>query len=628
MKERINKAIELLYQDRVKEAYEIIAALVGDIEGILEGLSAEKYPRVISMLSGIVQLMTDNRSMELAQTLQFDFLPFVFDETIELTREQAAAKGFMEQYREIEENAVVILFGIFTKSYMDAIKDCCTGKDVILYQPDGWNGDDDGISNHIYLLADFCPEVDRKDGHRYKIDELPLVLKKCINETNKNVVYISALPGAKEAYEASYNWFREQIQYRLEMVSINSYTAKTLGHIVVRNNLKNFPYLLKGYCVDTFVNGFSKDMPAVIVSAGPSLAKNAEKLREIKGKALIVCVDTAAHTLLAKDIVPDFLVTVDPRKELSLFDDERIKDIPLIGSSDMSYEVLKKLHCKNLVMASVKNPFIKHLYEEKKHHVDELESGGSVATFAYSFCKYIGIKKIAFVGQDLALTGDKIYAGKEKIDLEHFQRELIKIERYGGGEIYTTRDYYSYLIWFEQQIQINRDMEHLNATEGGGRIHGAEECTLDEVIRRWALDCDDIGEQIRKRMIPVFKNSQDTIEEIRSYKNGFSELAKQFEEAVRASKYMQNPDASKEKWESAKKEIELANQLFDDSMQAFLVLREVDATNLEEYMEICSLAVSTGGTEQYELLERYFTCLLGATKNIEDILSETDCDQF
>ena len=143
MKEKILRAVELLYQSNVKEAYEIIAAMIQDMEGILNGLSPQSYPQVIAILSRIIQLMNDKKTLELAQTLQFDFLPFVYGEVIDgISREQAAANGFAAQYKNVEEDAVIVVFGILNKEYITTIQNNCNNNLVIFYHPGIWDMED------------------------------------------------------------------------------------------------------------------------------------------------------------------------------------------------------------------------------------------------------------------------------------------------------------------------------------------------------------------------------------------------------------------------------------------------------------------------------------------------------
>ena len=53
------------------------------------------------------------------------------------------------------------------------------------------------------------------------------------------------------------------------------------------------------------------DIPAIVVSAGPSLNKNIVELRKAKNKAFIVAVDTAVKPLVKAGIIPDLYVVVD-----------------------------------------------------------------------------------------------------------------------------------------------------------------------------------------------------------------------------------------------------------------------------------------------------------------------------
>ena len=136
MKEKILRAVELLYQSNVKEAYEIIAAMIQDMEGILNGLSPQSYPQVIAILSRIIQLMNDKKTLELAQTLQFDFLPFVYGEVIDgISREQAAANGFAAQYKNVEEDAVIVI------DDSDITKPCSPKMEAISDVRDGSTGE-------------------------------------------------------------------------------------------------------------------------------------------------------------------------------------------------------------------------------------------------------------------------------------------------------------------------------------------------------------------------------------------------------------------------------------------------------------------------------------------------------
>jgi hypothetical protein len=60
--------------------------------------------------------------------------------------------------------------------------------------------------------------------------------------------------------------------------------------------------------------------PAIIVAPGPSLQKNISLLKEIKGRALIICILHALAYLQKEDIHPDFVIHVDPADLKTIYD--------------------------------------------------------------------------------------------------------------------------------------------------------------------------------------------------------------------------------------------------------------------------------------------------------------------
>ena len=54
------------------------------------------------------------------------------------------------------------------------------------------------------------------------------------------------------------------------------------------------------------------DIPAAVVSAGPSLDKNIQLLKRGAEKFLIIAVSTALKPLLKTGVFPDFIVAIDP----------------------------------------------------------------------------------------------------------------------------------------------------------------------------------------------------------------------------------------------------------------------------------------------------------------------------
>lgn len=70
-----------------------------------------------------------------------------------------------------------------------------------------------------------------------------------------------------------------------------------------------------------------EDIPAIIVSAGPSLDKNVHLLKEAKGKAFIIAVDASIRTVMQAGVQPDLLCSVDPNSPERFFSGLDLKDV-------------------------------------------------------------------------------------------------------------------------------------------------------------------------------------------------------------------------------------------------------------------------------------------------------------
>lgn len=59
-------------------------------------------------------------------------------------------------------------------------------------------------------------------------------------------------------------------------------------------------------------------IPAIVVSAGPSLNNNIMELKKAVGKAFIIAVDTAVKPLVKAGIIPDMFAMLDGKNRWNL----------------------------------------------------------------------------------------------------------------------------------------------------------------------------------------------------------------------------------------------------------------------------------------------------------------------
>ena len=245
-----------------------------------------------------------------------------------------------------------------------------------------------------------------------------------------------------------------------------------------------------------------RNTPAIIVSAGPSLNKNIDVLKQAKGHMIIIAVDTAVRFLLEKDIIPDLTISIDPVKPAEYYTDDRAKEIPCIIDICANPDIVRKQKGRIFLLAS--NQYLTDLFDLlNKPYKKNQPGGGSVATVAFALLYDLGIKKIILVGQDLASENGKTHAGTTN------EGELgeLYVEGIYGSTVRTRSDWYAYLNWFETAIkalnEANEPIRVIDATEGGALIHGTEIMTLQEAINedvaeRGDFQKIDFGKEIEK----------------------------------------------------------------------------------------------------------------------------------
>ncbi|HHV10456.1 MAG TPA: DUF115 domain-containing protein [Clostridiales bacterium] len=278
---------------------------------------------------------------------------------------------------------------------------------------------------------------------------------------------------------------------------VNRNTNAFFGRDAVENTIKNLRFVQNAMTVKDLAKENFGDVPAIIVSAGPSLDKNIHLLKQAKGKAVIVATDTAMKFLYRHDVVPDFFVTLDAMKPESYLDDPRFMEVPLFCKVEANWRILYKHNAKKIYCSS--HSYMENMFERLGKKISDYTTGGSVATGAFSVCAEMKFKHIILVGQDLAFAGDRTHAG-ELSDHVHGEEEGIRyIEGIHGGRVKTRHDWYIYLQWFEDSIQLVKDsIEVIDGTEGGAKIHGTKIMTLQEAIDRYCNEDINVAEILDK----------------------------------------------------------------------------------------------------------------------------------
>lgn len=321
----------------------------------------------------------------------------------------------------------------------------------------------------------------------------------------KNAVYIQH-PKYKSLSETEYKQYKnyERDIYCSIMANQNFFDKYSEKMIKTINN--NMQYLKEYRTIDQYKDAFGEDVIGILVGAGPSLAKNIELLKEVKGKALIGATDTSVKKILELGIEPDFFASIDINKVTDVFD-ENIANIPLVMDMTSRMELVNTQKSIKIVTGN-ENEILKNIYKKFDIPLTISPTGGSVSCTVYSTFRLWNVNKIVFLGQDFAFTGGKRHVpGVIPETAGMVNDSPLWVEDNEGNLVETRYDYHKYLTWFENVIASEPDVEVIDATEGGAKIHGAKVMTLREVIDTYLKDRDNIDyAQIIKDMPPVLND--------------------------------------------------------------------------------------------------------------------------
>jgi len=279
-------------------------------------------------------------------------------------------------------------------------------------------------------------------------------------------------------------------------------TLVTNAQVTCQNIAYNLPTYLATPPIDHLKNRFA-GLPGIVVSAGPSLRKNLDLLAQAKGRAVICCVQTVFKTLLAKDITPDFVTSLDyhevSRRFFEGIDD--FKGVHLVAEPKATWHVIDAYKGP---ISLLNNPFARLCLDDDLAARDGLRAGATVAHLAFYLLEYMGCDPIILIGQDLAFSDGLYYAPGVSVH-EVWQAEVnryntlemlewLRIARHKkilhraadihGRPVYTDEQMLTYLKQFERDFA-RSSAKIIDATEGGLPKRGAETMTLAEAMERF-----------------------------------------------------------------------------------------------------------------------------------------------
>lgn len=331
------------------------------------------------------------------------------------------------------------------------------------------------------------------------VDQVGGVLDRVFDCYRLKKVAVVEHPASVRRYPEYYRAVRRRVRDALNNALLNLVTIMSHGGDWMRNAILNLPAVLASPGIVELFGKFS-GRPAIIISAGPSLDKNVDLLAEAKGRALLLCVDTALKAVLKRGIRPDMVFSIDGSLlNYRHFEGVAVDDVWLVAEPMTHHRILEEFRGPKMVM-SFGSPLMRWL-ERFAGPKGYLPAGGSVATAAFSAAVRMGADPVIFVGQDLAYPAGRFYASGTfyadngwRFDVD--PRHLIPVPAVDGGEVLTPRNLYNFLRWFEAAIRQTPGVTFVDATEGGALIAGTRVMTLREALDAYCREPVPVAETL------------------------------------------------------------------------------------------------------------------------------------
>ncbi|MDR3594083.1 6-hydroxymethylpterin diphosphokinase MptE-like protein [Clostridium sp.] len=389
-------------------------------------------------------------------------------------------ESLLNNVDDIKFDSLIIIFGIDTGEYLDELFNAlCRRNRILIFEPNEeiFNYNKDRINKENLKLF------------LYDKNNIKRILYSVVDSTNFNNLYVHAFGNYAEVYKEEYEVFIEN----LNIIYFTASSPINIGYRFRDVFLKNLIGNLKAVKDVTplhALENLNKGIPAIIVSAGPSLDKNLAEMVKYKDeieKYFIIAGSRTLKALMKNGIKPDMIVSIDPIDDnYDMMKDYLGEDIPFGFYEYSNRYLIRDYKGDKIFLSTVLLKTIKELNTFKEPYL-----GGSVAHPSIDIANIMGCSPIILVGQDLAFTYDKVHSDSaifEADEKNNYEANLI-IKNVFGDIIKTTPTLNQFRAKLEEYIYYHNkinNVEFINVSYGAN-IEGAPHEELSDVIKRYKI---------------------------------------------------------------------------------------------------------------------------------------------
>jgi len=483
-----------------------------------------------------------------------------------------------ETLDDLKFDSLIFIFGIDTGEYLEDLKkSICAKNKVVIFEPNKsiYEKFNPNIADNIKLLL-----FDKKNVKN--------ILNYSIYFENIDNIYFYAFGDYSKIYKKEYDCLIEYLDWALINASAHISLAKRFKKIFIQNMIANMKLLNECTPIDHYM--FTNlNVPAIIVSGGPSLDQNIKDMIQYKEKlknCFIIAGSRTIAALIQNDIMPDMIVSIDPVDA----NYDMMKDYLDLKVPFAFYEYSNRYLVKNYKGDKIYIPLLFSQTIETFSQFKGVYSGGSVAHTCIDIANMLGCSPILFAGQDLAYTYGKHHADCTVYDYDktlNYQSQ-IKVKDIYGEQVNSSLSLENYKKRLEQYIDAYKDKERIKFINCsyGAQIKGAPHQELNKIFQQ------NIFHNKKNKCIPnkvINIDSQETVNNVLRY----------LEECI----------------EKASQGLELCEIIIEENNNKSLVEISDDDIDLQRILYIIEIVNDFENAPNSKYLGGYFTLFVFEMKN-------------
>jgi hypothetical protein len=277
-----------------------------------------------------------------------------------------------------------------------------------------------------------------------------------------------------------------------------------------------------------------KNIPAVIIGAGPSLEDSYSFLELSKDYALNIACGTSLNALSKKGIRPHLEVGLDTSLEvLERSRKQYLYEIPIAFRSRITPEVIKEHQGDLLYLKGRGWSFFEEEVEKRMGAYSQclqdstlsVDEGISVSCLAVELALKLGCNPIILVGIDLCYNEGQEYAGSIGENLLGTKKLIEDKSRKWIGSVKSSNNIGQSVMsrwrWIAEKDQLGKsfknypDISVINTTQKGLSIPYTHYMGIDEVKKEHFLRKRDIGNELHQllKSLPYIDSSKELVSE-------------------------------------------------------------------------------------------------------------------